>query len=126
GRRHRGHQNRRGGPMTTMPEQAAGAAAVVRLTTVRARPGAYWELQAAAQANAADAVVATGCLSAEACQGSAEDEVVVVSRWRTARDLEAFLAWHESAAHQGLAPHAAEPPHSQHLRVSGPEVTSSD
>lgn len=91
------------------------SAAVVRVTTLRARPGQRTEMLEAAQRNAGQARAASGCLSAEACTDPQKrDVVLVISRWESESSVRSFLDWHEQRAHGALAPYAAGRPHSVH------------
>ena len=93
-------------------------AGVVRIATFEARPGQVDGLLDAAQKNASDARAADGCLSAEVCVAPEDsDTVLVVSRWRSGADLQAFLDWHESHAHGAVSPYAARPPRAVHHRI---------
>lgn len=86
-------------------------AGTVRVATFRAAPGRLAELVEAARANARVARVAVGCLSADVCRVPDQpDSVVVVSRWRTPADLDAFLEWHETLAHSSVADSSAAKP----------------
>ena len=104
----------------TGAQPAEDATGVVRIATFEALPGRVDGLLGAAQKNASDARAADGCLSAEVCVSQSEpDTVVVVSRWRSDGDLQAFLDWHESQAHGAVSPYAARPPRAVHYRIVG-------
>lgn len=94
-------------------------AAVVRVTTFRARAGQVGALLDAARDNAGAARRAPGCWSAEVCTAPDDpDTVLVISRWESGGAVRAFLDWHEQLAHGAVSPHAVAAPHSVHYPVA--------
>lgn len=106
---------------TTRPRPqlpADGAAGLIRIARMTARPGMLEDLVIAAHANAADARRTPGCRSAEVCTVPDEpDQVRVISRWDSPEALHDFLAWHEQQAHETITPAAAATPTAVHLPV---------
>lgn len=94
--------------------------AVIRITTLRARPDARADLIAAAWQNALAARTQEGCLSAEVASDPADaDRVLVISRWQSEAAVQAFLRWHETIAHASLRDYTASAPTSAHHVVDG-------
>ncbi|WP_308492390.1 antibiotic biosynthesis monooxygenase family protein [Microbacterium terrisoli] len=92
--------------------------AVVRITTLIARPGEREHLLVAAWENASAAARQPGCRSAEVAEDPADPmRVLVISRWDSEREAQAFLVWHKTLAHASLKAFTAEPVASVHYRV---------
>lgn len=85
---------------------------VLRLTRVQARAGQEADLLRAARRNTEDALAA-GALTAEAYQ-ERDGAILVASRWRTRAELDEFLSWHETEAHESMRDYAAGPPQATH------------
>lgn len=96
----------------------SATSAVIRITTLQARPGARDALVVAAWQNALAARTQDGCLSAEVAADPADpDRVLVVSRWTSESAVQSFLRWHETIAHAGLRDHTVDAPTSAHHAV---------
>lgn len=92
--------------------------AVIRITTLRAKPGMRASLIDAARANADAALNAPGCLDADVCAvPDTADSMLVISRWDSSSALRAFLDWHEQLAHEALDAFMEEKPRSTHYPV---------
>lgn len=85
---------------------------VIRTARITATEGNQKVLVERGRTNARDALAA-GALSAEVYE--TEGGIVVVSRWDKQSELEEFLSWHETQAHETLGGSAAEKPQVEHL-----------
>lgn len=91
---------------------------VVRIATFQAQPGRMADLIAAAHGNAATALEQDGCLSAEAVTDPNDGaRLLVVSRWQTAAQLQAYLQWHQGIAHSSMAEASVGKPVAAHYPV---------
>lgn len=89
---------------------------VLRLTRVQAIGGQEAGLLRAARKNTEDALAA-GAVSAEVYQ-EGEGAVLVASRWRTRAQLDEFLSWHETQAHESMRDYAVGPPQARHYPLA--------
>jgi quinol monooxygenase YgiN len=97
---------------------AHNGAGVIRIATLTAQGSRMPALLHAARTNAEEARSQPGCLSAEVGTVPDDDtQLVVVSRWRSADDLTAFLSWHEGIAHELIRRASSVAPRAMHYPI---------